>query len=1106
MSAPGRALDQDFTAVRSAGSRGGAGFLDSEFGVAEPNAAAAAPAGGANGPAQASQPARSVRPVAAPSAGPMGLTVSGLWAAAVKKGRELVLAKPEDRDATFGEALKQGALGVPAEIGHEFMSGLDALKKDFTPGHWDALTTLLFGPVAPGAKVAMDAIGTAFSPLTGLLTSGVGRPAEQLTGVKREVIGNLLAMAVPGGALGKGGKAAKLAAEAGDVRLAAEGADAVKPARAAATPIEKGGPPKPAAAAKPMLDPQAPVPDSGPGRAFDIAGDRPGADFKVTPELRQRAADFLAGKRETPIDVHLDALADPASRASAVNDLAKIVPKDGVKPIDVTQAGAYALNLTPSEVMTAIRPNFASDETFAAAVMVQNSAAETFWKAAQKAVASGSAADAEEATRAYALFNEYSGALRDAKTDWGRAGRIQQEAAGYRSEWTKNIQQIIEDVGPENLEEVIKKTAALDDPRKVSGFVSSLRWMSGREGLLYGWYNWLLSSPSSHFWSAASNTALSVFNVAVRYTAEKAFGNAVKPGEAMAMLYGYRGAFSDALKAAGKALRAGQSQFYGDYQSLFDGKLFGRTDHFAKSTPEGFTDAEPTKAAMEYLRMAMPTSWMGAADDFFKVMNYRAEIHAGLYRQGLARGMKDDELAQYIGENVNNVPQDLHDFAVAQSVKATLQEPLDGFALAAQETVDKFNIPIGSGGFEIPLGRIISPFTKTMSNVMRFAYRSSPLPLVAPSANFRAAMAAGGVRRELALAQVGLGTGISVAVLPFILGGQITGGGPKAADARRAWLQAGNQPYSIRVGNTWVQYNRTDPFATQIGMMADTFEIMSFASEQDNGSLAASLVLSVGHALTSKTYMQGWANLLDAMEDPERRGKKYVENTLASWATPSADAAFQRLTDEYVRAHDDLMSAVKARTPGLAQNLPPLRDLWGNPIKRPDGLFGTGGVGRMLAITGAPADNAEPIDKWIWEHRNAFPGAESGRIGLSAPPRTLTVSGGPHNPLRIALSLQQLDRLRVLAGNEAKNPATGLGAKDTLNALVSGSYPDAQVQNLFDAATPERQALMILTMWGGFREAARQQLLAEDATLRDTIGQAQEANRELIAPDLGGSP
>lgn len=1009
--------------------------------------------------------------------------------ASAQRAHDFMFAKPEDRDQTFGDAIAKGVVGIPAEIGKEFVDDIQQGRRDLFPQNIDEVKEALNNPFGVIPKPLVDAVSAAFSPISGTLTSLAGRPIEEATGVKRELAGQILSMFSPGGLL-KSGKLGKLM-DARLTRVAGPVSEEEAAAGAAASPFsakEKAAPAPPA------------------GRVFDIAGEEPGNVIKITPELRAKAADFFAGKRDNPIAVHLDALANPDTRVQAIADIAKVIPKDEVKPIDVTEMGAYSMNVSPQEIIEQIKPKFPSDEAWAAANMAINSAADVFHQASVKAMASGAPEDLEAATRSFAQMNEFVGAVRDAKTDWGRAGRIQQEAAKVRSDWTEQIQQAIADVGPDNVEQVIKRVANLDQPAKVSPFMSAMRWMTSREGILYGYYNALLSHAVV-VKKIATDVGLALYNVPVRYAAEKLSAgvkSGVAPGEAVALLNGYMGSMSDAIRAAGKGLKAGTSTFLGDSQSLMDGKLLDRAKELQAGTSDAHSDAvasSPTQSALEYMRMFLPTSAMAAADDFGKMAAYRSELHALAYREGLQKGLGDDALAQHIGDRLNNVLPDHHYQAVNYALRNTLTEPLEGVAKHIQDAMDGLNIPIWKTGVSIPLGKLILPFTKVPVNALRYAYRNSPLPLVTPSAAYRAELAAGGARRALAQAQVGIGTAASMIVGALAINGTIDGAGPSSPDLQAAWRRAGHTPYTIRVGNENVRYDRVEPMGSLISIIADTHEAMKFMSDGDGEAAASSLVFGIGHAMVNKTYMQSLADFLEAVHSPDRSSKGYAADILASMAMPGDAAMLARGLDPFIRAHRGLLEDITSRTPGLSATLPPVRNLWGDAIER-ESLFGRYDVaGKALSPVTLAGDNPQPIDKWIWEHRADFPNGAEGRIGLEPPGQ---IFAGEQT--RVRLSDQQLDRLKVLSGNGWKDPQTGLGARDALNALVQGEYPNRNVQERFNRAGNAKRAVMIANMWREYRENAKDALYRSDPKLQSDLGEAASARRQLLEamPEPGG--
>jgi hypothetical protein len=86
---------------------------------------------------------------------------------------------------------------VASETGKEFMRNATQLRKDVLPQNKEELLDATSIGL-PGIKPALDAVGMAMSPVVGLATSAVGAPLERMTGVRKEVTGNALAMLMPG--------------------------------------------------------------------------------------------------------------------------------------------------------------------------------------------------------------------------------------------------------------------------------------------------------------------------------------------------------------------------------------------------------------------------------------------------------------------------------------------------------------------------------------------------------------------------------------------------------------------------------------------------------------------------------------------------------------------------------------------------------------------------------------------------------------------------------------------------------------------------------------------------------------------------------------------
>lgn len=136
----------------------------------------------------------------------------GMIARAIDTVKNAVYVPSDKReDKTLSEAVNKGYQGIPEEIGKQFSQGLQDFK-DVLPTTPMKALKFFSNPLADAAP----SVEMALSPLTGALTSAVGRPVEQATGIKREVTGNVLSALVP-----LGGEA-KVASKVGDIAKGAE--------------------------------------------------------------------------------------------------------------------------------------------------------------------------------------------------------------------------------------------------------------------------------------------------------------------------------------------------------------------------------------------------------------------------------------------------------------------------------------------------------------------------------------------------------------------------------------------------------------------------------------------------------------------------------------------------------------------------------------------------------------------------------------------------------------------------------------------------------------------------------------------------------------------
>ena len=468
------------------------------------------------------------------------------------------------------------------------------------------------------------------------------------------------------------------------------------------------------------------------------------------------------------------------------------------------------------------------------------------------------------------------------------------------------------------------------------------------------WRGSILSGFKTHavnMMSNASIVGLSVFEraVAARYGRIFTDEAGVEIGEAMAQILGIRASMHDAFRNAGKAWQTGQTGWGLDkveapflrpissgYWNVRSDSLWGRAiDAFGAITN-------------------IPGRALSTADEFFKTMNYRGEIsaqaHRMVVRESRGGSISQDATKARMAELIDNPPEAMR---------------MEGAEVAAYNTFTndpgKFTRGIQRLLSEWPLLKYALPFTTTPANIFKYAFERTPLaPL---TAKYRNAIAEGGAAADMARTRLALGTMMLMESVDLAMHGHITGSGPGATAERQNWLRQGNRPYSIRIGNKVFRYSRLDPLGYIWQMGADIAEY-TMNSQDDEATAAeieemmAATIFSVAEGATSKSYMQGMSNLVEAIESPDQRGPGFVERWLSSFIpTMAKDVAV--MLDPTQRAAHDIWSAFQARIPGMRDDLPAKRDLFGREISYQSGL---GLIFDAVSPIYGSTYNPEPID------------------------------------------------------------------------------------------------------------------------------------------------
>lgn len=649
------------------------------------------------------------------------------------------------------------------------------------------------------------------------------------------------------------------------------------------------------------------------------------------------------------------------------------------------------------------------------------------------------------------------------------AGRALQQfniAAKSAKEQERLIKEALETTGGESLSRnMAAMIAELKDVNQVGKVVKEANKATTFDKLYEVWINGLLSGPTTHTVNVISNVMTAALTVGERKIAS-VLGNSVAPDEATAQLKGMIEGAKDGMRLAWQALKTGEPS---DQLN----KLEAGEQHRAISA-ENLNASGNAGRFADYLGnvIRIPGNLLTASDEFFKSVGYRMELQAQAYRTAFNEGLTDERAAARVHEVLENPPENIKRAAIDamryQTFTNSLQETKIGTLGAAGQLAERLRRS------DAPLlrafGKVVIPFVRTPTNIASFTLERTPMALA--SRAVRADIAAGGARRDLALAKLATGSFIMGAAADLTLGGQITGGGPTDYRMQAILREKGWQPYSILINGKYYAYNRLDPVGSVIGLAADMTEIIGQLDEPDAFEIGIAGTIAAASNLSSKTYLSGLTEFFDVLagtlsgrDKDNIRAMNYLSR-MASSIVPftSALRTFERIQDPTVRSAFDFVDGIKARLPGYSDDLPPRRNIFGEPVV----LSGGFGLDNMAGIYTSELKEDAVVDEIVAQ-----------QVGIAMPRKSID---------GIELDVYQYDRyIQLMSGKDGIVPPI----KDQLREM----FNSAEYQRL-DTETKQQ---LIRARFSDSAAAARAQLIEEDIELKDAINtkQYEEAAKRM---------
>lgn len=880
-------------------------------------------------------------------------------------------------------------------------------------------------------------------------------------------------------------------------------------------------------AGRPLVEVARPAGDAG-ARLAEAAAvvTRPGEDAAraLTGVADDMATGGVLAGRQEPAQLYVNwgRIATPDDVQGVMRDMAEAFrgqideARRGVQTNEETARLADALGMRPEDILSRPRGEPWNAETALAARRLYTASGERLVEAARAAAAPGAGPlEAAAFRRMMAVHYAIQAQVVAARTETARALQSWAIPAGSGREQMRALEQMLEGSGGiATAAAMARRMAVLADNLPPDQLAPALAAFTRRGALGAGleavqevWINALLSSPTTHIVNITSNTVNGFLQIAERAGAESmaalrgaAPGDGVMPGEALALTYGMTTGLRDAFRLAVRTYRDES----GELASML-GKVDAPRDPSVAARAFGMDEGSGLGRAVDFLGHSVvrqPTRFIGAEDAFFKSVLYRMELHAASLREGYGRlaargeAATPEALGREMAQIVRDPPEHIRMAAADQALYATFNReagPIARALLGLRQT--------DSAGWNLGVSFIL-PFIRTPMNILSYSFERTPLaPLVG---QWRADIAAGGARRDLALTRMAMGSTIMALAFDMADRGVIAGRGPDDANERANWQRTGVQPYSVRIGDSWVSFNRLDPFGFLLGFAGDMADMLRRVEVEPDEvdeiqELMAAAAVTVSRAVLDRSWMSGVSSFMAAFDETRPNPEQFFAQVAGSLVVPAGVAALERGMDPVQRDAMGVEEAILARIPGLSERLIPRRNLWGEEMR--PGM-------REIAGSEVAADvfnAASPLP--VSPRRDSPIDRELARLNLGLEPIGRRVvfdaGGGPSVAVGMRDFPRALDDYRRLAGNEMKLDAFGgLGLRDLLNATVEGRGPLAEAYRQGSDGEDGGKASLIRRVVQAYREAARQEVLALHPDLRMRVERRQADEMRSRMPAL----
>lgn len=464
------------------------------------------------------------------------------------------------------------------------------------------------------------------------------------------------------------------------------------------------------------------------------------------------------------------------------------------------------------------------------------------------------------------IYNDMFKVMTDVTSEAGRALNIYKKDVGPVG-LANSFAKLGRELNPREMAEF----RALDftDPIAVKKFQNRLGNPKIMDYVNEYWYNSILSGVPTHLINAGSNTLWSMYQgphraltgaldgMISKFTGkeQKVFMNEIVPYFA-----GLGKGFKRGLKRGKETIKTGETP--ADISVKWDTDVGANAGTaWSRSPYKWMRDIGPAINA--------PTTGLRAMDVVANTAAFDAHLSTLARRSSNKKGLKGKERTEFETNFKKKPPEE-----------AILEAQEFARHATFMDNPGKFSEWLIQGQKVSPAVRYVVPFVRTIGNLTKRGIEMTPgLGLVRMPKYYKKTGAP-----EILAKQIE-GAALAMYIIYKMDAGEITGNAPENKAEREAMYRRGVKPWSIKVGNNWVEYRRLEPFGTVIGSVATfkkSYDENQFSTMKEFAAGASNVTNDMVDFWLESSYLRGLRDVLGKSKSRQKQtGEAFARATTA---------------------------------------------------------------------------------------------------------------------------------------------------------------------------------------------------------------------------------